>query len=160
MTDPRCADVDELEGRCGLLADHDGRHWHTWANLELHVLPEGLSIEPLPRHTVEPDDEVTYTRTVELTWARGEGPVLPQSLRAARVTRLRLVYTYDFARHTWAAEIGPVHGHVFDDAGRLGARPRALKPRDHHPSGWPDWLIDLGIQHQPHTRLTIQETRP
>lgn len=158
----KCDHLDPDEGRCALAAGHDGPHWHTMANIVYRHGPEGETAHfaALPPHSVEPRDEVIYTRTVEISWARGEGPILEQSLREARVTLLRLVYTYDFRSRVWTCEIGPVHGHVFDDAGRLGARPRALKPRDHHPSGWPAWLLGLGLQHQPHTTLQIQEKRP
>lgn len=109
-------------------------------------------------HTVSPSDQFTYTRTVEIAFERGVGPILPQPIHDARVTFIRLVYTYGTGIHGWTAEIGPVRGHVIDDAGRLGTRTRALRPRDHHPAGWPAWLIDLALRHQPTSRITIQET--
>lgn len=109
-------------------------------------------------HTVAPRDEFTYTRTVEVTFDRGAGPILKQPIHDARVTLVRLVYRYQHDSHGWIAEIGPVHGHVIDDDGRLGTRTRALRPRDHHPSGWPAWLIDLALRHQPTSRITFQES--
>lgn len=108
-------------------------------------------------HTVTPSDQFAYTRTVEVTFERGAGPILPQPVHNARVTLIRLVYRYETGSHGWVTEIGPVHGHVIDDSGRLGTRTRALRPRDHHPSGWPAWLIDLALRHKPDTRITVQE---
>lgn len=114
-------------------------------------------VERLFPHAVTPDDQLTYTRTVALTFERGKGPILPDLIHDARVTLIRLVYTYVSPTSGWTCEIGPVHGHVIDDRGRLGTRTRSLRPRDHTPSGWPTWLLALAESHQPHSRIIVTE---
>lgn len=111
-------------------------------------------------HTVTPTDQFTYTRTVEITWPRGEGPTLPQPIHDALVTRVRLLYTYVPGPFGWTVEIGPVHGHVYDDQGRLGTRTRTLHPRDHSPNGWPTWILALAESHTPTSRITVTEENP
>lgn len=108
-------------------------------------------------HTVTPDAQFTYTRTVEIAFERGAGPILAQPIHNARVTRVRLVYTFVNGLVGWTCEIGPVHGHVIDDEGRLGTRVRSLQPRDHSPAGWPDWILALAEAHQPRSQITITE---
>lgn len=109
---------------------------------------------------VTPTDQLTYTRTVELTFDRGAGPLLPQPIHNARVTRIRLTYTYVSPISGWTAEIGPVHGHVINDEGRLGTRIRSLRPLDHSPHGWPTWMLALAEAHQPQSRITVTEENP
>lgn len=118
----------------------------------------------MPEHaTVTPTDQFAYTRTVEVAYNRGEGPLLPQPIHEARVTLVRLVYTYVSPLSGWTTEIGPVHGHVIDDAGRLGTRIRSLRPRAFTSSedrGWPDWILALAEAHQPQSRIIVTEENP
>lgn len=109
---------------------------------------------------VTPSDQFAYTRTVEITFDRGDGPILPQPIHDARVTLVRLVYTYVSPLSGWTTAIGPVRGHVIDSAGRLGTRTRSLHPRDHSPDGWPSWILALAAAHQPRSHIFVTERNP
>lgn len=106
-------------------------------------------------HNVDPTDAVTFTRTITITYERGDGPLIKTPVRDFQVTTLRLVYRWTTTG--WTTEIGPVHGYPMLDENRLGSRTRSIPPRDHTPEGWPTWLTALAAEHTPTTRITVQE---